>query len=631
MCRGAKLWILISSWLVATGWVLSAFHALNQAGYLISLAVGGAIGAAALARNGWADLAAWRRDLQRLPRRFRRPLPRLFLLLAILTLVGGLLYRDNNGDSDSYRIPRVLHWLAAGQWHWIRTLHPLMNISECNFSWLCTPLLLFTHTDRVIFLLNWISFLLLPGLVFSYLKGMGVRARVAWWWMWILASGWCFVFQANSTVNDSFATPFVLAGVVLALEARQQGRPGPALLALVAMSFASGIKVTNLPIGLLWLIIMAPAWRLLLRRPLLTLGAVGLSLVVSFVPITVANLRHTGNWSGMTPDSPLHSTELHSPFWGIIGNSFCLTAQNLMPPFFPQADRWNDMMDRFVQSPAGAPFRQFSHFGVLGRGCHSVNETNAGIGAGVLLLALASLFAARRLRPDPPAPPPPRPPGRWLRLAPWLLLLIFMAKVGTMQGARHLTPYYILLFPLLLCQDGFPALVRRRGWQRAGIGLLGLTVGLVILARERPLFPALTWSNYLARQFPDSKIPPRIQAAFDTRLERERLLNFFNSTIPPGPLTLGYAAFMEASEPCLWLPWGQRTVVRILPEDKPADWRSQGIRYIVLESYYLETRKQSLAGWVSQHQGVLLADYTNYPTAPTSTHVYLIKLADGAN
>ena len=607
--------------------MLSAFQALNQTGYLLSLAVGGVAGAVVLAKHGGIDLVAWQRELQRLPRRFRRPAPRLFLVLAFLILAGGLLYRDNNGDSDSYRIPRVLHWLAAGQWHWIRTLHPLMNISECNFSLLSTPLLLFTHTDRVVFLLNWISFLLLPGLVFSFLKSLGVRARVAWWWMWILSSGWGFVFQANSTANDSFATVFVLAGVVLALQARAEGRPGKALLALVAISFTTGIKVTNLPFGLLWLVIMAPAWRLLVRRPLLTVGAVALSLLVSFVPITVANLQHTGNWSGLTKDSPIHATELHSPFWGIIGNTFCLTTQNLMPPLFPQADRWNDLMDRFVQSPAGAPFRDFAHFGMLGRNCHSVNETNAGIGLGVCLLTGASLFVARRLRKNRADADASRPPGRWLRLVPWLLLLIFMAKVGTVQSARHLTPYYILLFPLLLCRDGFPELARRRWWQLAVCLLLLLATGLVVLNRDRPLFPALTLGEVLTREFPEAKFPRQMANSFGSQLTQARLQAFLTTNLPAAEAKVGYAAFMEADEPMLWQPWGKRTVARILPTDQPADWRAAGLHYIVVESFYLNEIRQDLAGWLKAHDCVLVADCAKNSSPNDPSHLYVTRLA----
>lgn len=620
--------------MVATGWVLSGLHALNPAGYLISLAIGGLVGGVAVYRSGGFD-SIWRVNVwPRWRRRVSRPAPLLFLLLAGLTLVAGLLYRDNNGDSDSYRIPRTLHWLAAGQWHWIHTLDPLMNIANCNFEWLSAPWLLLTHTDRSLFLINWISLIMLPGLTFAFLQAMGVRPRVAWWWMWILATGWCFALQASSTVNDSFAAVYVLAGVVLALQARRENSPAKAWLALLAIAFTTGVKLTNLPFGLLWVVIMAPGWRMLLRRPILAGAAIGLSLLVSFLPIALENWQHAGGWSGITADSPLHSKELHSPFWGIVGNTFCLTVQNLMPPVFPQADQWNALMERFVQTPFGAHFRSFSHFGTLGRDCHSIDETNAGIGAGVFLFTVATLLAAgycRRTGGMGGTAEAARPPGVWLRLTPWLLLLIFMAKVGTLQSARHLAPYYILLFPWLLCRPGLGRVVRQRWWQVTGIGLIVISVGMVVVTRARPLFPALTLSRYLTQCFPSSNIPAQITTAFGTRLDRDCFVAFVRANIPAEETTLGYAAFMEANEPALWRPWGKRTVVRILPTDQPAAWRAAGVHYIVLESFYLTTIKLGLDEWLAQNRGVVVGDYIRNPKQKDPKHVYVVRLADNAD
>ncbi|HTA95953.1 MAG TPA: hypothetical protein VK769_07495, partial [Verrucomicrobiae bacterium] len=98
-----------------------------------------------------------------------------FLVLALLSVIAGLIYVPADGDSNAYRIPRTLEWLGAGQWHWIRTLDIRMNIAGCNFEWLSAPLILFTGSFRFIFLINWISFLLLPGLIFSVFTRLQVR------------------------------------------------------------------------------------------------------------------------------------------------------------------------------------------------------------------------------------------------------------------------------------------------------------------------------------------------------------------------------------------------------------------------------------------------------------------------
>jgi hypothetical protein len=112
-------------------------------------------------------------------RRFRRPLPRCFAGLAFLVFLGAVLYPPTNYAALSYHMPRVLHWLAEGRWHWIHTPVNRMNYSGCAFEWLTAPLLLFSRSDRALFLLNFISFLLLPGLMFSVCTRLGIRERVA--------------------------------------------------------------------------------------------------------------------------------------------------------------------------------------------------------------------------------------------------------------------------------------------------------------------------------------------------------------------------------------------------------------------------------------------------------------------
>src|SRR5229473_2288285 len=64
--------------------------------------------------------------------------------LSLLVLLGGLLYPPTNHTGLTYRIPRVLQWLAHGHWFWIHTLNYRMNDRACGIEWLSAPLLLFT-------------------------------------------------------------------------------------------------------------------------------------------------------------------------------------------------------------------------------------------------------------------------------------------------------------------------------------------------------------------------------------------------------------------------------------------------------------------------------------------------------
>ena len=146
-------------------------------------------------RLGWAgqvpDLS-W----QKTRRRFSRWLPACFAMLAMLILVSGAIYPPSTHTAMTYRTPRVLNWLSEG--HWIHTPDYRMNNRACRFEWLTAPLLLFTGSDRSLFLINFVSFLLLSGFRFSVRTRLGVRPRVAWWWMWLLPTGYNFLLQAGS-------------------------------------------------------------------------------------------------------------------------------------------------------------------------------------------------------------------------------------------------------------------------------------------------------------------------------------------------------------------------------------------------------------------------------------------------
>jgi hypothetical protein len=280
-----KFWILLSAFAVGGGWFLSAIHELNRLGYAAAFLVA-AIGVAASSTN--AERRAqidWFRLFAKSRRRFKRPAPCLFLVLACFSLAAGFLYAPADGDSNAYRIPRVLHWLGAGQWHWISTLDLRMNISGCGFEWLSAPLILFTDSFRLVFLINWISFLLLPGLIFSVFVRLQVPGRAAWWWMWLLAGGWCYAMQASSIINDSFATVYALASVAFALRARERGNITDVWYSLVAAALVTGTKQTVIPLTLICAVAILPCLKLLRFRPVGTIFVLFWSMLVSAMPL----------------------------------------------------------------------------------------------------------------------------------------------------------------------------------------------------------------------------------------------------------------------------------------------------------------------------------------------------------
>jgi hypothetical protein len=157
------------------------------------------------------------------------------------------MYAPNNFDSLTYRFPRVLHWISEGGWHWIPTKCLRMNAYSPGMEWMTVPLYLFTHSDRLFFLLNIISYLLLPGLIFSAFRELGVKPTVCWQWMWLIPCGYCFVLQAGSVANDTIGVSYCLAAIVFAARAVRRGNIGDFFVASLAAGLVTGLKGTNLP------------------------------------------------------------------------------------------------------------------------------------------------------------------------------------------------------------------------------------------------------------------------------------------------------------------------------------------------------------------------------------------------
>src|SRR6266403_3286298 len=252
-----KLWLWISVVATVAGWTLSALGELNRGGYAIFFATAALLlwlGRGRLHLSFSSRGAGW----AKFRRRFRRPLPLAFALLSLLVLLGGILYPPTNHTALTYRLPRVLQWLAHGHWFWIHTLNYRMNDRACGIEWLSAPLLLFTKSDRGLFLLNFIPFLLLPGLVFSLFTRLGVRPRVSWQWMWLLPTGYTFLLQAGSTGNDTFPTVYALAALDFACRARTSRRISDLFHSLLAAALLTGAKASNLPLLLPWALIFVP-------------------------------------------------------------------------------------------------------------------------------------------------------------------------------------------------------------------------------------------------------------------------------------------------------------------------------------------------------------------------------------
>ncbi len=594
---------------------------LDRTGYLVLF--GGSALALWLGRGrlelGIGRPGAW----LRLRRRLRRPLPCWFAVLACLAFVGGLLYAPSGHTALSYRIPRVLHWLSEGRWHWIHTADYRLNNRACGIEWLTAPILLFTRSDRALFLLNLVPFLLLPGLVFSVWRRLGVAPRVAWHWMWLLPTGYAFLLQAGSAGNDAFPAPYALAALDFGLRAWNSRRPADLFWSLLAAALLTGAKASNLPLLLPWALVVAPLALALLRRPWATAAVLAVCLVVSFLPTAALNQAYCRDWSGLKLERP--GMNQRDPWVGLWGNPALILLDNFVPPFFPAAGWWNE--SAFKVLPPGVVKPLVDNFE---NGFEQLKELQtedwAGLGFGLSVLVTVSFFAglAVRRRPETArsraprvgegsAKPDDRPPA-WIRraalLGAWAALGAYCLKSGMSNGARLIAPYYPLLLPLLALGRGHRDLVRRGWWRLSAAGVVGLAAIVLVVTPGRPLWPARTVLSRASATRPGSRLLSRAREAYAVYAERWDPLANVRALLPPDVKVVGFLADADDLDISFWRPYFTRRVRPVLLEDPPAEILREQVRYIVVNAGYLAWRHTSLDEWQRRVGAELVASTT---------------------
>ncbi len=570
------LWIWLCAYLNCAGWTLSALHELNAGGYAVALALG--LGALLIWKRKTGAVIFPRIRPAKLRRRFRRAFPLAFLILAAMAFLGGVIYAPTNYDALAYRIPRVLHWLAAGQWHWIHTIFPRLNQRCCGIEWISAPLLALLKTDRPLFLINFISFLFLPGLVFSVFTRLGVRARVAWHWMWLVPTGYCFLLQAASIGNDLFGAVFVLAALDFALRAKISGAARDLFAAVLAAALMTSAKPSNLPLLLPWAIAILPSLKLLMRRPL-RMAAVGvIALMASYVPTAAVNLHYCGDWTGVKVEVGVSP---HAPFFLTSVNTFLLGIQNFNPPIFPFNNWWHDFLIQHLPKALAARLDQTMEIGLRTFDLDLMQiEEHAGLGFGVCVLLLISLVAAQFAQTKKTF----RRSSVWLQAVRWspvLALLVLLTQSRYSALGREITPYYALVLPLFLAQSGQSWLVRQRWWRRGALMIFIFAAGLLVLSPARPLFPVQPLLNSPAT-------PARARTVYSVYQNRNDAFAPVRAVLPTDLKILGLFTY-DDPETSLWRPFGNLRVEHICPADTLADLQRRNIQYVLLSNAELQT------------------------------------------
>jgi hypothetical protein len=525
--------------------------------------------------------------LRKQRRRFARALPLAFLVLASLAILGGAIHAPSNYDALAYRIPRVLHWLAEGRWHWIHTDFHRVNTRACGMEWLSAPLIAFTRTDGWLFLINAVSFFLLPGLVFSVFKQVGVNPRVAWCWMWLLPTGYCYVLQAGSVSNDMFSAVYSLAAVDFALRARTSGRISHVCLSALSAALMTGAKSSNLPLLLPWAVAAVPTWRVCLARPLALAAIIPPVLAASFLPTVVLNAVCCGDWTGLAAE---HRIGLGPPWLNLFANGIMFTLDNVAPPIFPVAPAWNRVADALTPASLGVLLqRYFEGSPAHWRLTELQVEEGAGLGFGVtILLGLSVLAVVAGWRRDRfPPKSSGSPVRRWVCLAPWISLLFLMTKLNMTGAVRYLASYYPLLAMGLLVSPAQTTVIRRAWWRSWACLTCGLAGLLLVISPARPLWPADWFFQHYDFRFQPGSLGSRAMNAFAAKSKRAEVFSPVIALLPADARVVGFSAddFPETS---LWKPFGSRRILHVKLTDSAEEVRRRGIAYMLMVTNKLE-------------------------------------------
>ena len=597
--NAVRLWLWISATASLAGWSLSAIGQLNCAGYAIFFAL--ATGAFFLCRQS-IEFPSPKKFL----RRFRRPLPLAFFILALLVFVSGIIYPPSNYTGLNYRLARTLQWLAHDGWFWIHTPIFRMNDRACGIEWLSAPLLLFTNSDRLLFLLNFIPFLLLPGLVFAVFTRLGVRKRVAWQWMWLVPAGYDFLLQAGGIANDTFPAVYALAMIAFGCRAWVSRQPADLWHALLAGALLTGAKASNIPLLLPFAILIFPLAPILLRHWKMTALVLLLGAVVSFLPTAALNIYYIHDWSGLSIERT--GMNMKNPLVGIWGNALLLALNNFLPPLFPLAGWWNahilSVAPQFLTAPLLANFEP---------GFHQLPELPtedwAGFGFGCSVLLLVAVPAAFWLRQSAGNFSAALPIPKNLRLcvlaAPWIALLVYTMKSGMVTPQRIIAPYYPLLLPALLLGAGQSLVVRRGWWRGLTSAVMILALVVLVLSPDRVLWPAKTILSKLVAAHPQSLALVRPLKVYFTYAQRNDVLAGVRDLLPPETKIVGFIGTEDDCDISLWRPFGSRRVEHFLLSDSP-DFMRQRAQIVVVGGFNLQSHGQTIDGWLKATHAELI-------------------------
>lgn len=585
-----EAWILLCAVCSVGGWLLSALGQLNAIGYGVYF-----VGAAVILFIIRGSLSKLVKPRIRL-RRYRKGFPLGFAVVATLAILGGILHGPGNYDGLAYRTTRVLHWLAEDSWHWIHTDFNRLNTRGNGMEWLVAPLIEFTGSDRLVFVINAVSFLFLPGLIFGILRGLGAKRKVAYAWMWIIPCGYCYILQAGSIANDLFGATLSMAALYLALRTRHEEGVRCAFFAILAAALMTSVKGFNLLFLAPWGLAMLHNFKPLLSRPIATAAVCLVGVFCSLVPTGVLNHIYCGDWKGLKAEGVNLSTG--KPVLHTTTNLALVSLHNLNPPINPLAGIWNRKVPDLRSDELAADLDK--HFEKAGAtfylGEMQVEEA-AGIGFGVTLAFLPVLLGFRGIKPL-------KKSDHWktnaaVIISAFAVVLYFFSQSGLGCPARYLAPFYAILMAPFLIQPRALTVLSKSWWRvLVYLGYAAAAV-LLIVSPPRPLWPALSVLKATGAAESTSPKVQRLHTVYSVYADRPDAFKDARARLPESDSPLGFVSF-DDPETALWRPFGSRRILHITRSDTAKDVRGKGIEYVLVSDTLVTGQWQQSMGELTE-------------------------------
>lgn len=627
-----EIWLLYAATCSAAGWILSYFRILNPPAYLALHAL--------FITSIWFF---YRTPLQKffhlgtlhkIKARFfparrsyenslslRRLLPASFFLVAFLALLAGSIYSPNNFDALTYRLPRVLCWLQDNGWSWLHTINVRLNNRATGFEWLIAPQLSLLHTDRLLFLLNYFSFLLLPGLLFCLLRECRAQARTAWLWMWLFPTGYGYLLQSSSICNDAFATVYALSATTLGLRFSHHRKTRDLLFCLLSCALLTGAKASNLPLLLPVFLLLIFSWKSVLHAWRSILAITPPLVFASLIPVAYLNWKNCGDWTG----TRLETSRFVSTAWiGIVGNFGQTLAQNFSPPVLPNAraldSALQSLLPSFIREPLRLDFEGGFTFG-LGE----LPTEASGLGFGVSLCLLVALIMS--LNQWPLFWRTCNLPIRFFLITGPLSLIWFFTKTAIAGISRVVLPYFPIALAFILAASNWPRLHRSRFFRLTVLLNLFLAILTIVIDPSRPLWPAQTVLSHSTSSPLIEKLRNRALSVYANYGSRSDVFASLRQLLPPNVSEIGF--FNGGDDPIssLWKPYGSLIVREVTPKDNLASLQARGLHYIFAgERGLRENLPQTIEQWTTNLHASVVATTILYPAVSRGAEVWVLIL-----